>query len=165
MLNTFLCEAELLVNSAPITSSSADNNTIEPLSPINFLTSKSKLVLSPPGVFQSGDMYCRRRWRVVQHLTNQFSAKWKKEYLLSLQELQKWQNTKRNISVGDIVLAKEDELLPRNRWPIARVIETFPDDTDGLVPSVKIRMAVTRNEFLRPIDKLVMLLPGECQTC
>ena len=63
MLNTCLCEAELLVNSAPITSSCADNNTIEPLSPINLLTSKSKLMLSPPVVFQSADMYCRRRWR------------------------------------------------------------------------------------------------------
>ena len=133
ILNTFLCEAELMVNSAPITSSSTDNNTIEPLSPINLLTSKSKLVLSPPGVFQSANMYCRWRWRVVQHLTNQFWAKWKKEYLLSLQEWQKWQNTKRNISVGDIILAKEDELLPRNRWTVARVIETFPDDTDELV--------------------------------
>ena len=161
MLNTFLCEAELLVNSTPISSTSIDNSDVDPISPINLLTGKSKLVLSPPGVFQNADIYCRKRWRVVQHLTDQFWRKWKKEYAITLQTRAKWQKERRNIAVGDIVLVKEEELQPRNRWPVARVMETFPDPTDNLVRSVKIRMAGNGQEYLRPIRKMVLLLPTE----
>ena len=42
------------------------------LSPANILTMKSKVVMPPPGEFSKPDLYCRKRWRCVQHVINEF---------------------------------------------------------------------------------------------
>ena len=52
-------------------------------------------------------------------------------------------------------------MLPRNRWPMARVTEVYKDDTDGLVRSVKLRFANSKGELIRPIQKLVVILPAD----
>ena len=44
-----------------------------------------------------------------------------------------------NLSVGDIAVLKEDNLIP-TKWPIARVVEVHPG-TDGLVRVVTVKMA------------------------
>ena len=54
-----------------------------------------------------------------------------KEYVYSLQRRQKWLKPRRNLSVGYIVIVMEEE-IPRNRWPLARIIHAEKDD-DGLV--------------------------------
>ena len=124
-LHTLMCEAAALVNSRPLTT---DNTTspdlLQPLTPNHLLTQKSKVVLPQPGVFQTSDLYSRKQWRRVQHLTNEFWVRSRKEFLHSLQERSKWAATKRNLGVGDIVLIKEEE-APRNQWKLARVEETY----------------------------------------
>lgn len=82
-LRTFMCEAEAIVNGRPLT---VDGKTAptEPLTPNHFLTMKSKVILPPPGNFQEADLYSRKWWRRVQHLTNEFWTRWRKEFLLSL---------------------------------------------------------------------------------
>ena len=86
-LRTFMCEAEAVVNSGPLTSESiTPPGSAEALTPNHFLTLKTKVVLPPPGVFKSADFYSRKWWRWVHHLTNEFWCRWKKEFLLSLQE-------------------------------------------------------------------------------
>jgi hypothetical protein len=63
-LRTFFCEAEAIVNSRPLTVDSInDPDSLNPLTPNHLLTMKSKVVFPPPGVFQSVDQYCRKRWR------------------------------------------------------------------------------------------------------
>ena len=52
----------------------------EALTPNHFLKLKTKVVLSPPGVFKSADLYARKWWRQVQHLTNEFCCRWKREF-------------------------------------------------------------------------------------
>lgn len=64
---------------------------------------KTRVLLPPPGVFQSADQYSRKRWRRVQHLSNEFWIGWKKEFLHSLQQRQKWIRPNRNVEIGDIV--------------------------------------------------------------
>ena len=71
-LRTFLTEAEGIVNSRPLTIENLHDPESNPFSPSNLLTMKSHFVLPPPGVFQKEDMYCRKRWRVAQHLANCF---------------------------------------------------------------------------------------------
>ena len=95
-LRTLMYQAEAIINSRPLTVDSLnDPLTLNPLTPNHLLTMKTKVVLPPPGVFQSADKYCRKRWRRVQHLANEFWIRWKKEYLLSLQQRQKWTKLRR----------------------------------------------------------------------
>ena len=106
---TLLTEVEAIVNSRPLTTDVINDVTSAvPLSPINLLTTKSRVVMPQPGVFTSADMYCRKHWRRVQHLSNEFWSRWRKKVLLTLQNRQKWNNKTRNCEIGDIVLVKDD---------------------------------------------------------
>ena len=124
------------------------------------MTTKSKVVMPPPGVFQRPDLYCRQRWRYVQHITNEFWCKWRKEFIHTHRDRQKWTTTKRNFRVNDTVLLKED--APRNQWPLCKIIETNPDD-QGIVSSATLLLGIdyksNRERILeRPVSKLVMIL-------
>ena len=153
---TLLTEAECIVNSRPLTVENLADPSSMPLSPSNVLTMKTRIVLPPPGIFQREDMYCRKRWRQVQYLANQFWSRWKKEYLSGLQKRQKWGGEKRNFRINDIVLVK-DENLPRNQWPLARVVKVFASK-DKLVRRVQLLIPTSKSELQRPIHKLVLLV-------
>ena len=72
-LLTVMTETEAIINSRPLTVESLSNPTsMMPLSPSNLLIMKSKVILPPPGKFSRPDMYCRLRWRRVQHIANEF---------------------------------------------------------------------------------------------
>lgn len=103
------------------------------------------------------DLYCRKRWRLVQFLANQFWNRWRTEYLLALQERSKWNKQHHNLKKGDIVLVK-DECNPRCQWPLARVNQIYPSE-DGLVRKVKVMIG--SSTYDRPVHKLVLLYaPG-----
>ena len=165
-LLTLVAETEGILNSRPLTMETISDPASDlPLAPSNILTMKSKVVMPPPGDFSRPGLYCRKRWRRVQHIANEFWSRWGKEYLQSLQSRTKWQGGKRNFSVGDIVLVLQDESA-RNQWPMARVIQVFKDN-NGHVRSVKLRIRKTRNSegdriLERPVSKIVLLLEQEC---
>ncbi|XP_067939480.1 uncharacterized protein [Watersipora subatra] len=104
-IRTLFYETMSIVNSRPISKIEDD---VEPLTPNHLLMIKPEMVQPPPGVFTSADMYARKRWRRVQHLVNLSWSRWKSEYLQALQNRSKWQGTKRNLKVGDIVLLKDE---------------------------------------------------------
>ena len=62
-LRILLTEVEAIVDSCPLTTVINDVTSLVPLSPINLLTMKSKVVMPPPGVFTSADIYCRKHCR------------------------------------------------------------------------------------------------------
>ena len=156
---TLMCEIEAIINSRPLTTISSDPQDDNPLTPNHILTMKSSVVLPPPGNFQHADIYSRKRWRRVQHIANVFWTRWKKEYLLTLQERQKWSKSRRNLQIGDDVLMK-DEFTTRNLWPLARIRKTEPD-SKGYVRSVILK--TSSSEYRRPVDRVVLLLPMEEQ--
>ena len=158
---TLLCEVEAIINSRPLTFASSDPDDLDPLSPSNLLTMKTSVVLPPAGVFQRADVYMRRRWWRVQYLANLFWTRWKREYLPTLQERSKWNSPKRNLAVGDVVLLKDDS-CPRSVWPMGRVIRT-ESDKNGLVRTVHLKTQTS--ELRRPVDKVVLLLAKEEQSC
>ena len=142
-----------------------------PLTPNHLLTLRNKVVLLPPGLFQDADMYLRKRWRCVQHLANEVWILWKKEYLLTLQKRHKWSKVRRDMCIGDIVIIKDDELVPRNEWQLARVVDICPS-ADGYVRNVKLALADEKLDrdgkriepmryFDRPVQKLVLLQSSE----
>ena len=128
---------------------------------------KTKVLLPPPGVFRSANMYCKRRWRRAQHLANEFWIRWRKKYPLTLQERQRWNKPRRNTKVGDIVSVKGDSEVNRNQWHLAKVAEVYKS-ADGYVRSEKLLVAdgtlddkgkrIMAAGFLdRPVHNLVLL--------
>ena len=71
---------------------------------------------------------------------------------------QKWHDVRRNVRVGDIVLIKDID-LPRNHWPLSKVVTANKDD-DGLVRRVCVKLA-NKNVLERSIHKLVVLLEND----
>ena len=155
LLRTFLCEAEYTINNRPLTAETLnDPLSAPPLSPSMLLTGKTRLVLPPPGEFKREDLYCRKRWRRTQHLAQEFWSRWSKEYLQQLQARNKWIRPQRNFKIGDVVLLKENQ-SPRNRWPMAKVI-----DDQGQVRSVTV-LTSNGSELERPVNKLVLLVEAQ----
>ena len=125
-LRTLITETGAIINSRPLTVETlSDVNSEMPLSPSHLLTMKTDVILPPPGTFSRPDIYYRRRWRCVQHIASEFWTRWRKEFLQTLQLRQKWNNQKRNFKVVDVVLLREDSI--RNKWPMARIVETELD--------------------------------------
>ena len=56
----------------------------------------------------------------------------------------KWNNPRRNLQRGDLVLIADDR-VPRNQWNMARVVDSRPD-SKGQVQSVKVATATTTLE-------------------
>ena len=140
-----MCEVEAIINGRPIRKVSEDSRDFEALSPNHLLLLGQGAVL-PPGLFQREDNYFRRRWRQIQYLADQFWKRRSREYIPLLQRRQKWNNSRRNIAVGDIVLVA-DENTPRTCWPLP--------GSDGLVRRVKVKTKTTVLE--RPVAKCVLL--------
>lgn len=86
-----MTEAKAIVNSRPLTViAQSDPECAEPLTPNHLLTMKTNAVLSQPGIFQKADVKCRKRWKRVQYLANEFWNRWKQEYVQSLQVRNEW---------------------------------------------------------------------------
>lgn len=59
----------------------------------------------------------------------------------TLLERKKWNETRRNLKVGDLVLLT-DESFPRGKWPLGRVLDVVVS-RDGLVRTVKVKTSST----------------------
>ena len=130
-LRTLMCEAEAIVNSRPLTVNQlADPDSPSPLTPNHLLSMKSKVVFAPPGAFQPTEVYCRKRWRRVQHLANEFWTSRRKQFLLSLQQQTKCTH----------VVVIKDENISRSLWQPTHVSAVYPS-LDGQVRKVQVALA------------------------
>ena len=150
-LATLLCQIEATLNARPLTTIPDDSQDLAALTPAHLLLPKAQMQCST-GIYCKEDVYLRKKWRQVQHLTDTFWRRWTREYMPTLQVRQKWNDKSRNFQVGDIVLVAEE--TPRNVWPLARVLEVNRSD-DGLVRSLKLKTSSTI--LTRPITKLCLL--------
>ena len=122
---------------------------------------KSKVVMPPPGVFSTPDIYSLKHWRRVQHISNEFWDQWRKKVLMILQSRPKWNSPKRNCKVGDIELLKDE--AERNRCPMAKIIATHKGN-DGFIRSVSLMLGASNKvdsvaRYLeQPVNKLIMLV-------
>ncbi|KAL8567647.1 hypothetical protein ACOMHN_054459 [Nucella lapillus] len=162
-LVTLFCEVAAIVNNRPLTTDDLDDpHSTAPLTPNHLLTIKPEPIFPLIGLFDEADLYCRKRWRRVQYLLEQFWSRWRLEYLASLQTRRKWYHAPDAVCTGMLVLVV-DESLPRGLWKMARVEKVYPSG-DGLVRSVQLRIASAGKDgsvnvsFLdRPIHKMVPL--------
>ena len=104
--------------------------------------------------------------------TRTASRQWtrgREEYLLSLQERQKWTRPRRTLSVGGVVMVK-DLNLSRNGWQLARVAIVYPSKdqirkaqvalADSCLDKNRKRSGPLRY-LERPVQKLVLLMAVE----
>ena len=136
LLVTLLAEVTGIVNNRPITAISSDIDQPSPLTPAMLLTMKKRPLGPPPGVFVAQDLYAKQYWRRAQYLADQFWLRWRHEFLQNLQVRPKWCERQRNLSVGDVVLVKDNDVA-RNEWPMGKVIEALKSE-DGKVRKVKV---------------------------
>lgn len=109
-LHTAICEAEAILNDRPITKLLDDPNDLEPLTPNHILLMKGKPAL-PPGLFEPHDLYVKCRWRQAQYISDLFWKQWVRQYLPLLQERQKWNQKRRNLKAGDVIIIMDSLLL------------------------------------------------------
>lgn len=152
-LQTLFCEVEAILNDRPITKVSDDPNDPEALTPNHILLLKGKPIF-PPGLFEQRDLYIKRRWKQVQYFAELFWKRWIREYLLVMQERQRWARPRKNFAPGDIFIIA-DATASRGSWIMGRIL-TNKSDSKGLVRSVCLQ---TKNSVLeRPVTKICLLL-------
>ncbi|KAJ8009335.1 hypothetical protein DPEC_G00087820 [Dallia pectoralis] len=119
VLCTLMAEVTAMINPRPLVSVSADPDFPLILTPAMLLTQKDGRSPAPPGDFNDKDLF-RSQWRQVQSLASKFWSRWRNEYLPTLQSRRKWNEARRNLQKGDLVLLKDCQ-VPRNEWPLALI--------------------------------------------
>ena len=153
-LQTFLLEAEAILNARPLTPVTLNEAGETTLTPNHLLRVNATADL-PPVLTSREDCYARRRWLRVQYLADQFWKRWSREYLRSVIIRRKRLSKKRNFQVGDVV-PLIDNNLPRAQGSIGRISSTLPDE-HGVVRTGNVESR--GSQFLRPIHKLRLVLP------
>ena len=158
-LTTVLTQIEACLNSRPLAPLLNDDDGIEALTPGHFLIGRP-LVSLPDNSFThtySDSLSSLRRWQLCQALTRHFWKRWSTEYVTHLGRFTKWRHPSRNLAVGDIVILREDSILP-TKWPLARVVSVHPGK-DNLVRVVTIKTST--GTYTRPVTKVALLLPTD----
>ena len=155
-LQTFLLEAEAILNARPLTPVTLDVDGETPLTP-NHLLRVNAAAGMPPAPTHASDRFSKQRWRNVQLLADQFWKRWSREYLRTIISRQKRHHTKRNFKVNDVVLLVDNN-TPRAQWSMGRVSSVYSDE-HGIVRTVSVKCR--GSELLRPIHKLCLILPAD----
>ena len=98
------------------------------------------------------DIGSRRKWKVVESLSNIYWKRFIKQYIPSL-NVKKWNKVQRNVKVNGIVWLC-DSNTPRSFSPLARGIKVHPSK-DELVRSVTLKLPNTT--LAQPVNKLCLL--------
>ncbi|XP_055691286.1 uncharacterized protein LOC129794555 [Lutzomyia longipalpis] len=150
---TILVQIEGILNSRPLTPLTDDPSELEPLTPGHFLTPGKALTELPNPDLQELPMNRLNRWQLCQHMVQEFSRRWRTEYLTQLQKRTKWFANLPNLKVGDLVIIHTDN-SPSHRWPLAVIQEIHPGK-DGRVRVVTVRTA--KGVYKRSVNKLCRL--------
>lgn len=151
-LATLLCQIEACLNSRPLAPLTEDIESLDVLTPAHFLIG-GPLIPAPSPL--SADFTVGRvtRWKAYQQLLERFWTSWSRDYVTSCQHRSKWATASTSLTVGQIVLLRNDNLPPAY-WELARITECHPGH-DGLVRVVTLRTA--KSTYKRPISKLALL--------
>ena len=150
LLSALFCEVATIINGRPLTTVSDDpNDECPPDSKLSAAASRECRIAPPPPVLlkavismaSAGGMYSI--W-----LTNFRRGGFASAYLR-----RSGCRPKRNVKCGDLRLIA-DENTPSKRWPLERIIKTFPGK-DGLVRSAQVK--TSWSVLTRSVDKLCLL--------
>lgn len=140
-----------------LTSLSKDPNDLSALTPGHFLIGRPPSAIPEPSVEQI-TMFRLPRWTQIQQMVQHFYRRWSKEYLNQLQQTNKWDQRRENLTPGNLVLGKEDN-LSLTHWKLGRIVQVHPGK-DNLVRVVTIK--TINGEYKKAITELG-LLPSALQ--
>ena len=151
--STTLSQIEACLNSQSLIPIPSDEDGIEALTPGHFLVGRPlEAFPDPPSSFRS--LSTLRRWNLCQALTRHFWKRWSSEYFVTLRKFTKWHSSSRNVKIGDVVLIKEDGMVP-TKWPLGRIVGIYPGK-DDIVRVVSVQ--TTSGVYRRPVAKIALLL-------
>ncbi|XP_070141661.1 uncharacterized protein [Drosophila kikkawai] len=104
-LATLFAKIEACLNSRPISPMSEDPSDLLALTPGHFLVGGPLLSTAEPEIKGEAKSILNR-WQHLKAQHQQFSVRWKEEYLKKLHKRYKWQYPTRNLQIGDIVVVK-----------------------------------------------------------
>ena len=154
VLSTKMCIVEQTLNARPLTPVSSDVNDLEALTPNHFLLGTTKICL--PYLPRAEKFVDHRKvFRQTQAYANLIWDRFRKEYLPTLNNRQKWRSTaNENLTEGGLVWLIEDSDR-RGYYNLGRVTETI-EGSDGVIRSVKVR--TNDGVYKRPVVKLPPVL-------
>ncbi|XP_075157647.1 uncharacterized protein LOC142230914 [Haematobia irritans] len=102
----------------PLSPMSTDPADCSALTPGHFLVGSPLLVPIDP-LITDPPASLRNRWLKMKLIHQHFCTRWKNEYLTELHKRNKWKRPEEDISIGALVVVKEDN-LPPNSWRLGR---------------------------------------------
>ncbi|XP_055623371.1 uncharacterized protein LOC129766802 [Toxorhynchites rutilus septentrionalis] len=151
-MQTVLVQIEAILNSRPLTPISNDPTDYEALTPGHFLIQRPLTAIPEPNLEHLPENRLSA-WQRIQHYTQQLWKKWSHMYLSNLQNRTRWTRRRENLSVGTMVVLKEDNLPPL-RWRLGRITEIH-QGSDGNIRVVTVR--TPDGSYQRAISKVCVL--------
>ena len=163
-LTTVSCQIEAFLNSRPLLPLVSHNpDGLAILTAGHFLFMESPRAY-PEDPAMPEEARLLQRWEKCQSVVRHLWARWNREYLHLLQARTKWQHTRPNVQLDDLVIFNPGGEFPC-RWPIAKIVAVHPG-TDGLVRVVTIQEPQNKHGVYpdpkkRPVTKLSLVYRPE----
>lgn len=151
-LATLLTHVEACLNSRPLTALTDEHSDALALTPAHFLIGEP--LVSPLMRDQSTIPSNRlSHFELLQKFAQEFWNRWSDEHVRAMLNRTKWCHSHESIKRDDIVLVLS-EPRPQTKWPLARVVNLYPD-SEGKVRAVDI--IFEGRVYKRPINQLNVL--------
>ncbi|CAA9997656.1 unnamed protein product [Nesidiocoris tenuis] len=152
-LCTLLIRIESILNSRPLCALTASpDDSFDFLTPGHFLTGAHLLTRPEPLLLDVPEPRLDR-WQRVSKTFQSFWKQWKKQFLNTLMQREKWTSKAKNLAPGDLVLISDPHCSPLS-WPLARVVRVCPGK-DGVVRVAEVKTST--GLVTRPVNKLAIL--------
>ncbi|GBM49885.1 hypothetical protein AVEN_92152-1 [Araneus ventricosus] len=146
---TMILEIESVLNSRPM---STEFDNFETLSPRHFLIGRPLTSIVEPDLLNISENRLSK-WKKITKYSQQIWRLWKKDYLNTLQQRSKWMFSKNNVTLGALVLIK-DENMPSVKWLTGRISEIIiSEDEKVRVVNVLLPTSKTLKRNVRDVTK------------
>ena len=158
-MHTAIVQIEAILNSRPLTPVSSDPMDFEALTPGHFLIQRPLTAVPEPDLSHLPKNRLSL-WQEMQDFVQHMWKVWSRQYLSDLNNRTKWTRRRNNISVGTMVVVREDNLPPL-KWKLGRIVQVHAG-TDGNIRVVTVK--TQDGLFRRAISKICVLPIRDNQT-
>ena len=139
------------INTRPLNALICDAGTPGPLTPMHFLRQIGNHNIPEGDVPNGSGPQLQEMYTSQQVALNQFWEVWQNEYIANLPPIVRNRKRGPQVTVGDLVLLRDDPPRPRLCWPMGRVIKLHYG-RDNQVRSVDLQMS--KGVLTRPVQRL-----------